>query len=247
VSTRETRLEFLTWIATFATVAGVVVAALPLLARTAFSPSSLSARTSAAGLAIVGLGLFLTRMVRRMGQPDLLLIEATKLLTIHDKAGRNAGMLRRHTYLATRDVASWVFALSMRADGRIADLCINGDPVNPSEIDVVLGSTHLQRVFLEPLKKGHRVTAELTYTLHDSFVGPRQRSIMGVSMSPQRIAIGIQLPADRPSIDAVGFLAYHDQPEEELSGVVVADNGHSIHFECDHPRRGAQYQVVWRW
>ena len=94
MTTRESRLEFLTWIATLATVAGVVVAALPLVPRTASSPS---ARTSAAGLAVVGLGLLLSRMVRRMGQPDLLLIEATKLLTIHDKEGRSAVMLRRHT------------------------------------------------------------------------------------------------------------------------------------------------------
>ncbi len=244
VRTREARIEFLTWIATLATVAGVVVTALPLIPRNAFSPSS---RTSVAGLAVVALGLALYAFVHRMRQPDTVLLEATKLLTIHDADGRHASMIRRHTYLATRDVASWMFSLSMRADGRIEDIRINGEPVSESEIEVVLGSTQIRRVFAEPLQKGRQVTAEVTYRLVDSFRGPHQRTIMGVSSNPRKIAIGIQLPPGRPSTEASGYLAYHDQAEEELDGIEVSENGHRIHFECGNPQRGAQYQVVWRW
>lgn len=241
---RESRMEILTWIATIGTVLGAVFVALPLVPKAAFSLSATASILIGASVALAGLLLYV--FVRRMRQSDIVLVEAAKDLNIIDPAGKEAVMIRRHTYAATRNVTQWVFALSMKADGLIEDIRLNGEPVKASEIEVILGSTHIRRV-MEPLKKGQQVIPELSYRLRDSYTEPKQTSVMGVSLQPRKIVMRIRLPQARPCKRASGYLFYNDQPSEPLDGVVVSDSGRQIDYSCRNPTRGAQYHVQWEW
>lgn len=241
---REARMEILTWIATIGTVLGAVFVAVPFLPKIASTLPA--AASSLIGASVAAAGLALYGFARRMRESDIVLLEATKDLIIADPSGKEAIMIRRHTYAATRNVTSWVFAVSMKADGAIEDIRLNGEPVKPSETEVVLGGTHVKKV-MEPLKKGQRIAPELSYTLRDSYLEPKQISVMGVSLRPQKIQMRIRLPQARPCKRASGYLFYNDQPSEPLDGVVVSDNGRQIDFSCRNPTQGAQYHVQWEW
>lgn len=241
----EIRTEVLTWIIAVCAVLGVL---LPIFLGTVtkLGQSYIGLQTTI-GILLILFAIFLYLLRRRLSRPDCTRLEVIKTLTIHDEHGTLATVVRTQKERANRNLKLYNFIVNASADGAITEMKIDGQEVNASEREFSCGSWTLTRTKQIFLQKGQTVTTEFSFKTADSYTRDVERSTLTIPVQTKKIVLEVNLPPNRPCLDASAYLEYGGQPHSPLPKPSTLNGMRKIVLTEENPKLGGAYCLQWKW
>ena len=182
-----------------------------------------------------------------INQPVYTLICVEKVLTIEDRLGKSARLVRFQEGVANHKGMSEFWCRNISADGEISNILIDNRP--PYDSERRAGDIQVCARFRQPLERGESFKMKLSYDLTDSFLRTPEAIIHVVESKTKKLKLVVVLPSERPATNAVVTLSFGGQPHRRLfpprlTGQVT---GERIEWEIKGPKLGAEYRLEWEW
>lgn len=247
---KESQSYVLTWVGAIIGVFGLIVSLIGLIHPAGF-PVTPPTLLYVGGSSILFGAIVLTmyRVIARIGRrPDLETVKIVKALTIHDRDGKEASLSRIQTDHVNRKVTSHTLTVGgITSSGQIQEIRVDGEDVPSSTWEKVGSDRRVTRVRYQPFEPGQTITREITMKAIDSFPNKVESLAHDVSQHVKTVVLEVNFPADRKPSRVTGYLAFGNQPYQELKSVQRERDGTKATLIVNKPQLGGSYKLEWEW
>jgi hypothetical protein len=191
-------------------------------------------------------GAFVYVALRTSG-PQFTTILIKKILTIEDRAGATASLVREHTFRVNYGSIQEIWCRGIYADGTMDAFKVDGKDVPPSDRVSEGATLALRKRFPDPIFSDHEERAMWSYIVHDSFPAEQEALDHEVIPGTKLVELTVILPADRTCIAATthiyaGGEAVGQEPDPEVS-----PDRRTITAKVKSPKSGHTVRLGWKW
>ena len=188
---------------------------------------------------------FLLGMLWYFGLPEFTVIRLEKILTIHDRSGRHATLVRRARMRPNQKGLGEWWCRNIGGDGEIRNVLI--DSQRPSEQDNRGGLISVCKRYQHPLPRWKVFETTVSCEMAHSYTQTQESLIHTVAYMTRELAVTVEFPAERPVRSAQGVITFSGEQRKRVGDVNISEGGRRAELRVQKPKIGAQYHLEWEW
>jgi hypothetical protein len=211
-----------------------------------FGGASVQLRIAYASALILLLVLF--TVLYRIGRgPQYSTISMTKTLTFTEGNGNRATLVREQKIKVNYGSMREIWCRNIVADGRIADVQIDGVPLQDDDQEWLGCLLDIRKRFLRTLYRGDQESVVWSYDLIDSF--PKQQEFIDHDVTPgtQLLELIVELRGDKLCRATRLEEKVAGEPSKQLKNPEILMNGTRIRAIVRSPKEGRTIRLSWQW
>jgi hypothetical protein len=228
-------------------VAGLLVSLPGFLLMFLSTQRTVAGMTVALGLALVVAGFIVLR--ERAKPPFTMKAISIRLEFVGGSNPKEvARITRSYKFVANFPHMKVLVNRSIGADGKIENICWDGQPVVLQHLKSQGGEYEATVIFNEPLIRGQVYQGSLSYDAIRAFTGPREYLLHVVDFETTALSFEILLPDSAPARAAMAFLRKGGMAQAPIPEVELLDSGKRINLTLPFPTHvGNRVEVAWDW